>query len=262
MIISLTGFSALVCGASQGIGLAAAKALASAGADVTLVARNVHKLEDTLSQLDTSHGQKHVFLSIDLSKTGQALETVTQHLNRNPGFHILVNNAGGPPPGAIVDASSDDFLQAIQTHLLTSHGLVKLVLPFMKQHGYGRIINVISTSVKVPIAGLGVSNTTRAAMAGWSKTLALEVASFGITVNNVLPGFTQTPRLDSLIETRASNAGISTLEYADKLREAIPAKRFGQPEEPASLIAFLASPHAGYINGANIPVDGGNTGAF
>ncbi len=262
MIISLTGLSALVCGASQGIGFSAAKILANAGADVTLLARNVHKLEYALSQLDVQAGQKHNFLSADLSKTELALETVTQYLNRNPGFHILVNNAGGPPPGAIADAGNDDFLQALQTHLLSSHGLVKLVLPFMKQRGYGRIINVISTSVKVPIAGLGVSNTTRAAMAGWSKTLALEVASFGITVNNVLPGFTQTPRLESLLESRAANAGISTLEYANQLRESIPAKRFGQPEEPAGLIAFLASPHAGYINGTNIPVDGGSTGAF
>lgn len=262
MIISLQGFRALVCGGSQGIGLAIGKTLADAGASVTLLSRNQAKLEAALGQLTTKEGQNHRFIAGDLGQMDTVWALLETDMAVLGGYHILINNTGGPAPGPITEATEQAFLSAFQAHVLASHALAKGLVPFMKEQGYGRIINIISTSVKTPIPGLGVSNTIRAAMAGWSKTLASELAPFGITVNNVLPGFTETPRLQSLLNTRAQNAGVTVNEYANQLKSSIPARRFGQPEEVAALVGFLSSPHAGYITGTNIPVDGGNTPAF
>lgn len=258
MDLSLLGKNALVGGASAGIGRAAARELAALGANVTVVARTEKTLQETVSTLDTTQGQRHGVLVADYTDLDALLVKVGALLAQH-SIHILVNNTGGPPGGAILDATAAAFLLAYQQHLLCNHALVQAVLPGMKAAGYGRIVNVISTSVKEPLDGLGVSNTTRWAVAAWSKTLAGEVAPFGITVNNVLPGFTLTGRLSDLIEKRAAAAGITVAQMEAQWQQTVPAHRFAQPEEVAAAIAFLASPAASYINGINLPVDGGRT---
>lgn len=261
MNLSLKGRNAVVCGSSQGIGLAVAIELAALGANCVLLARNEQALKSAIDNLDTSSGQLHSFYVVDFSDakaTKACIETITA---KNP-VHILINNAGGPPAGPIVEATEEQFLAAYQQHLLTCHRLTTAVLQGMKAEGYGRIINIISTSVKIPLKNLGVSNTTRGAVASWSKTMANELGAFGITVNNVLPGYTKTQRLESLLQTTAQRSGATVEIVADKILEDIPAKRFGEASEIASVAAFLASPAAAYVNGVSIPVDGGRTGSI
>jgi len=254
--IDLTGKRAIVCGSTQGIGKAVAVELARLGAQIVLIARNEKRLQHVTTELSTAQGQRHSYLVADFSKPDQVVE-VTKRLNHP--IHILVNNTGGPAGGPVLDAAADEFLNAFSAHLVCSHILAQAVVPGMKKEGYGRIVNIVSTSVRQPIPDLGVSNTVRAAVASWAKTLAGEVGPFGITVNNVLPGSTQTERLRSLIETRAGNAGISVAEMTRRMIQEIPARRFAEPDEIAYTVAFLASPAAAYINGASIPVDGGRT---
>lgn len=177
-------------------------------------------------------------------------------------MHILVNNTGGPPGGPIIDADTDEFLTAFNMHLVNNHQLTQAVVPYMKEAKYGRIINIISTSVKQPLNGLGVSNTIRGAVASWAKTMANELGQFGITVNNVLPGSTNTGRITSIIESRAQKSGRSQEEVKQEMEAEIPARRFAEPAEVAAAAAFLASPAAAYINGINVPVDGGRTGCL
>lgn len=258
MDINLKGKNAFVGGSSKGIGKAAAIELAALGANVTLVSRSPEIMTDIIHELDTSQGQDHDFLVADFSNP-QDLKKKAVALTTVKTIHILVNNTGGPRGGSITDASLDEFLQAINNHLVCNHILAQTFLKGMKKACYGRIINVISTSVKQPIDGLGVSNTTRGAVANWAKTLANEVGQFGITVNNVLPGSTSTERLASIINTRAEKKGISIEEEEVIWRNNIPARRFAAPKEIGTVIAFLASPAAGYINGINLPVDGGRT---
>ena len=258
MDLNLIGKSALVCGSSQGIGLAAAQEIASLGANVTLLARNAQSLNQALSSLDTSQGQQHNILVADFTDNQSVRETVGKHHQ----YHILINNTGGPPGGQAIDAGEDEFMQAFTNHLINNQILAKAVTPFMKSEGYGRIINIISTSVKAPIPGLGVSNTIRGAVNSWSKTLANELAQFGITVNNVLPGATNTVRLSSIIENKANKLGRSVTEVENAMVAEIPANRFADASEVASAVAFLASPAAGYINGISIAVDGGRTGCL
>lgn len=244
---------ALVCGSTQGIGLASAKILAAEGAQVTLIARNEEKLKAACAALT---GEGHDYLVADFSQP----ETLKSTLEKSgKQFHILVNNTGGPAGGPVFDASLDAFQAAFTQHLKCNHVLAQYTVPFMKESGYGRIINVISTSVKQPLDGLGVSNTIRGAVANWSKTLANELGKFGITVNNVLPGATATERLNEIINNKANKTGKSTEEVATAMKSAAPAGRFAQPEEVANAIVFLASEKASYINGINVPVDGGRT---
>lgn len=259
MDIDLTGKHALVCGASQGIGLATARMLAGLGADVTLLARREDVLCTIVGQLPTrSAAQAHGWISVDTSDLDR-LRSQVEALAAGRAVHILVNNSGGPPPGTILGAEVSSFETAYRQHLLANHVLAEALVPGMERDGYGRIVNVISTSVKEPLAGLGVSNTTRWAVASWAKTLATELAPKGITVNNVLPGSTETPRIDQIIETRAAKTGRSRDEvHADMVAE-IPMRRFARPEETAAAIAFLCSPAAAYITGVNLPVDGGRT---
>lgn len=260
MNLDLSGKNALVCGSSQGIGKAAAEELALLGANVTLLARNEQRLKEVLQGLDVSKGQQHHYLCADFGLPEVVRQIVESELKTtNKAIHILVNNTGGPPGGPITNATADAFLQAYHHHLICNQLLSQTVLPGMKAAGYGRIINVISTSVKAPIPGLGVSNTTRWAVAGWSKTWANEVGQFGITVNNVLPGYTATQRLQSIINTRAANSQTTPEAIETEMFSTIPARRFGQAGEIAAAIAFLASPAAAYINGINLPVDGGRT---
>lgn len=263
MNISLADHHALVCGSTQGIGKAAAVELASLGATVTLLARNEEVLKVVLAELPTPDNQNHSYLLADFSKPEQVKTTVSDHLSAgNPAFTILINNTGGPPGGPITEAKVEDFFAAYTMHLACNHLLAQAVLPGMKAAGYGRIVNVISTSVRIPLNGLGVSNTTRGAVASWAKTLSNEVGQFGITVNNVLPGFTNTARLDQIIDNRAAKAGVSREAIVEKFKSTVPAQRFADPAETGSVIAFLCTPAAGYVNGTSIPVDGGRTGSI
>lgn len=255
--LDLEGRRALVCGASQGIGAAAARALAECGAEVTLLARSEERLAAVCDPLP---GSGHDCLAVDLGDAN-ALAGALGKL-ADSGYHILVNNSGGPPAGTAIDAEPDAYRQAFDQHLVAGQRLVQALVPGMRSAGYGRIINVISTSVREPIPGLGVSNTVRAAVAGWAKTLSRELGGDGITVNNILPGFTETPRLDSLIAGKARNQGISEDEVRAAMLAQVPLGRFCKPEETAAAIAFLASPLAGSINGTSLPVDGGRLGSL
>jgi 3-oxoacyl-[acyl-carrier protein] reductase len=259
--LSLLNKNAIVCGSTQGIGKSIAIELAELGANVTLVARNEEALKIVLAELDKSKNQKHQYLVADFSDSLHVKFKANEYALQN-SIDILVNNTGGPPAGAIVDAEINSFMAAYQSHLLCNHALVQAFLPNMKKNNWGRIINIISTSVKQPLKGLGVSNATRAAVAGWAKTLSFEVAKYGITVNNVLPGATKTVRLENIINSKAAKTNHQIEEIEAEMLAEIPAGRFGNPEEIAALTAFLASPAAAYINGQSIAVDGGRTMAF
>lgn len=259
MKLDLTNKTALVCGASQGLGFAVAKELAGLGANVIAVSRNGEKLKAAIAALPVTGTQQHSFIAADTSFPGEVKEKVSTWLGSKNIIHILVNNTGGPPSGPMINTKAEDLETAFRSHLITAHVLTQLVVEGMKQAGYGRIVNVVSTSVKQPINGLGISNTIRAAVANWAKTLANEISHFGITVNNVLPGFTKTDRLDYLFGKQADAAGKSIEEITRQSVSIIPAGRLGEPEEFAAAVAFLCSPAASYINGINLPVDGGRT---
>jgi len=261
MDLSLTGKEALICGSTQGIGLAIAKELALLGANCTLVARNETTLIEAVGQLQKNAGQEHRYRVADFQYPEQVKEMIAAHTMEFP-VHILINNTGGPAPGPITEATEDQFLRAFQQHIICNHYLTQAVLPTMKAAAFGRIINIISTSVRIPLNNLGVSNTIRGATASWAKTLSNEVARYGITVNNILPGFTKTSRLTSLITQIAANSGSPVETVTQQMESDVPAKRFGEVQEIAAVAAFLASPAAAYVNGVSIPVDGGRTGSI
>jgi 3-oxoacyl-[acyl-carrier protein] reductase len=259
MNIDLSGKHALVCGASEGIGKAAAWALAELGASVIVLARRESVLTELVAALPRAQAnQSHAFLVADVSNRVALKATLAAHIASGP-VHILVNNTAGPPGGPAHAATPENYLAVFEQHLLANQILLQAVLPGMKAAGWGRIVNVISTSVKEPIANLGVSNTIRGAVASWAKTLASELGPFGITVNNVLPGYTRTQRLEQILKERASVTGKPEAEIAQGMLATVPAGRFAEAGEIAAAIAFLASPAAGYINGVNLPVDGGRT---
>jgi 3-oxoacyl-[acyl-carrier protein] reductase len=261
MNLSLEGKNAIVCGSTQGIGLAIAEELALLGANCILIARNEEALKDAVLSLDISLRQQHGYLVADFSKPDQLRSVIEKHVSASV-VHILVNNSGGPAAGPVIEATEEAFLNTFNQHLVCNHILAKAVFPSMKKEGYGRIINVISTSVKIPLKNLGVSNTIRGAVASWAKSMANELGQFNITVNNILPGFTSTQRLSSLIENMAKK-GNSVVEIVEKnMMEEVPMKRFAEASEIAAVAAFLASPAASYVNGASIPVDGGRTGSI
>lgn len=259
MNLDLTGKTAIVCGSTQGIGLASATELALLGANVTLVARNEEKLREAVEDLDTTLGQLHRYVVADFADHENLKSAMENYLRLCPDVHILVNNTGGPSGGPIIEAETDQFLKTFQMHLINNQYLAQAVFPSMKKEGFGRIINIISTSVKQPIVGLGVSNTIRGAVASWAKTLSLELGQYGITVNNVLPGYTKTARLDAVLEMRSQNQGKTREQIADELQSAIPIRRFSEAKEVAAAVAFLASPAAGSISGVSLAVDGGRT---
>jgi len=260
MNLNISGKTALVGGSSQGLGEASAIALANQGANIVLLARNESKLQKVLASLPVPQGQQHSYIVADHSDPAKLKDKVLEHINQhNSSFEILINNTGGPPPGPISTMNSEQILTAINMHLIASHELALLLLPNMKSKKYGRIINITSTSVKEPIKDLGLSNTVRAAVANWAKTMANELATFGITVNNVLPGTISTTRIDQILKARASKNSSSIEEEDKKMKNAIPMGKFGEPADIGSAVAFFASPAAGYITGINLPVDGGRT---
>lgn len=262
MIIDLKGKNALVCGSTKGIGYAIAKQFALLGANVTMMSRNGALLERVVKDLHCEEGQKHDILVADFAKPEQVKEAIEEKIQAHYSYQILVNNSGGPSPGPVLSAKEEEFLMAFNAHLLSSHYLVQGVVNGMKQSGYGRIINIISTSVKIPLKGLGVSNTIRGAMASWSKTMANELAPLGITVNNILPGATATDRLKQIIEGKAMKQNESIDEVNHEMLSEIPMNRFASPDEIAYTASFLASEYAAYITGINVPVDGGRTGCL
>ena len=250
---------ALVCGGSQGIGRACGVELARLGASVTLVARDVSALKDVLSKLSTDAGQTHHYLDADFTDPSSVQTKVARHLEAVGVMHILINNTGGPPAGPLSEATTEQLAGAFSQHVLSYQLLVQTLVPGMKEAGFGRIINIISTSVLLPIPGLGVSNTTRGAVANWGRTLAAELAPFGITVNNILPGFIDTTRLRSLIDVWARRDDTTVAKVEQQMTASIPMRRFAAPEELAAVVGFLASPAASYVTGVNLPVDGGRT---
>jgi 3-oxoacyl-[acyl-carrier protein] reductase len=270
MNLSLEGKYAVICGSTQGIGLAIAEELALLGASCTLMARNEKTLQEALHLLDISLRQEHNYLIADFSKPADVKAAIETHLTKHT-VHILVNNTGGPPAGPIIEATEEAFLNTFNQHLINNHILTKAVFPSMKKEEYGRIINIISTSVKIPLKNLGVSNTIRGAVASWAKTLANELGQYNITVNNILPGTITTRRLSALIESIAKKAslndevgqGNTIVNLVEQsMKDEVPMKRFGDPSDIAAVAAFLASPAASYINGVSIPVDGGRTGSI
>jgi len=260
--LSLVGKRALVCGASRGIGRAAAHELAALGAEVVLLARDRGQLEEVRATLPTPQSQHHSYLALDLLERSLLGATIQKTIDQIGPINILINNTGGPPPGALLNAEEEHLVQAFSLHLLSAHLLTQLLVPGMRESRYGRIINVLSTSVRQPLPGLGVSNTIRAAMSSWSKTLAEELAPHGITVNNVLPGATNTDRLRAIIDGKARRGERAKEEIEEEMRREIPVGRFADPSEIAGAIAYLASPAAAYITGTNMCVDGGRTKAL
>lgn len=257
MDLNLNGKTALVFGSTQGIGNAIASKFAAEGAKVILVGRNAEKLEQTKKDLS---GEGHDTLVVDQSDVASIEAGAALLTDRK--IDILVNNTGGPDPGLVSEETWENFDMAITKQLRCSQTFAKTILPGMRERKFGRIINIISTSVKIPIYGLGVSNTIRGAIASWAKTLSLEVAADGVTVNNILPGFIRTGRLQQIIENNARKSGKSVEEVSTNMKKSVPTGRFGEPEEMANMALFLSSDAAGYVNGTSIQVDGGRTGSI
>jgi 3-oxoacyl-[acyl-carrier protein] reductase len=262
MNLDLTGKTALVCGSTQGIGKATAIELALLGANITLISRNEEKLQAVLDELPRKKGQKHRYLVIDFTKTNLIKSKIERHLSKYPDAHILINNTGGPAGGAVIEASAEQFVQTFNEHVVAAQILTQAVVSSMKQASFGRIINITSVGMKQPIVGLGVSNTIRGAMGNWAKSMANELGKYGITTNNVLPGYTTTARLQKVNEMRAASTQKTITEVEQDLLKDIPIGRFASPQETAAVIAFLCSPAAASVNGVSIPVDGGKTSSL
>lgn len=257
MNLSLKGKNALVCGSTQGIGWATAVELANMGATVTLMARNEKKLKECLVNLPKPAEQMHSYLAADFEKPDEVKNQTQLLIDKGIDIHILINNTGGPSGGNIIEESTEKFLAVFNQHLIINHLLAQLCVPGMKKANFGRIVNIISVSVKQPLVGLGVSNTVRWSVASWAKTLSKEISKYGITVNNVLPGYTLTGRLDQVLEQKATQTTQPRIEVEKAILDNIPTGRFATPEEVGAAAAFLCSPIAGSINGINLPVDGG-----
>ncbi len=262
MELQLNGKNALVCGSSQGIGLASAIELSKLGANVILLARSREGLEKAVQKLDSSRGQAHHYFVADFGDSRNVLAAIDHMKSQSLRVQVIVNNTGGPAGGKLIEAGADQLDHTFRMHVINNHYLAQAFWEDMKEAGFGRIVNIVSTSVKQPIPGLGVSNTIRWAVAAWAKTLANELGPFGITVNNVLPGYTRTARLDSVFSMRAKEQDKPVEEIARHLASTIPSGRFAEASEVAAAVAFLCTPAAASINGINLPVDGGSTGSL
>lgn len=259
MNLNFQNKTVVVCGSTQGIGKAAAIEFSKNGASLVLIARNEEKLQKTIEELDKNKSQNHTYLVADFSQPNDLKSVLEKYVQNGGNCHVLVNNTGGPKGGLIIDATIEEFQNTFTQHLICNHILVQKFVPLMKKNQYGRIINIISTSVKQPLPNLGVSNTIRGAVANWSKTLAMELGQFNITVNNVLPGATNTIRLQGIAEAKSAKTSESIEDIFKEMASESPLGRIAEPTEVANAIVFLASPAASYINGINVPVDGGRT---
>ena len=259
MNINCQDKNAIVCGSTDGIGKACAVVLAQQGASITLIARNEQKLVTTLEELTTSSTQKHSYIVADFSQPDRLQEKVDEYLASGKVIHILVNNTGAPNVGAPLEVKASDFIDGFNQHLICAHILSQAVVPGMKKVGYGRIINITSYSAKQPLNDMIVSNTIKGAVSSWAKTMANVLGRYGITVNNVLPGSTGTRQLFSFVKDRVEMTGKSEQEIMGDMESLIPIGRLAKPEEIGCAVAFIASPAAAYINGINLPVDGGKT---
>jgi 3-oxoacyl-[acyl-carrier protein] reductase len=256
MKLDLTGRNALVCGGSQGIGQAAAVALAQGGANVTVLARSPERLNALRPILAKAGARETHAIVADLEKRDELVSKVQAHMEKAGPFHILLNNTGGPPSGPLLQAKEEDFLRPYGRHLLAAHRLAQLLVPGMKEAGYGRIVNILSSSVREPIPGLGVSNTIRVAMASWAKTLSRELPP-GITINSILPGYVDTERLKHLETEMGLRSGKGAAAVRQGWIDLTPEGRLGKPEEIGNVVAFLCSPQASFVRGIVMPVDGG-----
>lgn len=254
MDLQLKNRTALVCGASQGLGLAIAEALAEEGVHAGLLARNGDKLAQNVARL-TARGLKATALVADMGDWA----SVAAALAKLGTPSILVNNTGGPPTVDVTKVDRDLWLKQFEAMVLNQMRLTEAVLPAMRAAKFGRILSVASTSVVEPIAGLAISNSLRAALANWMKTLASEVARDGVTVNMLLPGSFATERIDKMNAVEAASRGIALADVVAESCAAIPTGRYGEPSEFAAVAAFLASPRASYVTGQMIRIDGGIT---
>ncbi len=256
MNISLLGKKALVGGSSKGIGKAIAEQLASSGASVTLMARNEEDLKSVVSKLDTEQGQKHGYLLVDFSDFERLREVLKEFFQTN-NIDILVNNTQGPEAGGALEKRVEDYQNAFNLLFKSVVLTTELAIAHMQRNQWGRIINVASISVKEPLNYLALSNSIRAAVVTWAKSLSIDVGKDNITVNNILTGYFDTDRIAQLNSKKAEKMGISPTEVRAEMEERVPAKRIGKPEEYGYLVTFLASDKAAYISGTNIPIDGG-----
>ena len=262
MSLLLKNKHAIVCGSSDGIGKASALKMAQQGCEITLVARNRRKLEATLSLLNNEQGQIHQIICSDFNDPDNLKKDVGSYLGSlDKPVDILLNNSGGPHGGPLIEADESEFRDAFERLLICNQIMAKAVFPRMKEKGSGRIINIISTSVKQVIPGLGVSNTIRGSVAQWGKTLAIELGQYGICVNNILPGYTATSRLDELAAAKADSSGVTPDKIRSSWANKTSLQRLGTPEEIAATVVFLASDESSYITGHNLSVDGGRFGA-
>jgi 3-oxoacyl-[acyl-carrier protein] reductase len=260
--LDLSGKIGLVTAASQGIGFAAAMAIAKAGGDVAIMARRKDVLEKAKEKIMKSTGRQVLAICGDVSDHCLAEKAVAQIQQQLGQVDILINNAGGPPPGMFMDIGMTEWSSALNQNLLSVVTFSKAVIPGMKAKKWGRIINVASTSVKEPMKGMVLSNATRTAVGAVSKTLSLELAEFGITVNTVCPGPTLTARADFLIQNRCRNESISREQVINEISEKVPVGRMAQPSEIGDAICFLSTDMADYITGVVLAVDGGLTGSL
>ncbi|UJH66537.1 SDR family oxidoreductase [Allomuricauda sp. SCSIO 65647] len=256
MVISLIGKKALVGGSSRGIGLAIAEQLAASGASVTLMSRSKEKLKNLIDHLSTDKGQKHQYLAVDFTDFKGYQEILERYFEKN-SIDILINNTQGPEAGGALEKRVVDYQQAFDLLFKTVVFTTELALEQMQKNQWGRIINVASISVKEPLSYLALSNSIRAAVVTWAKSLSFDVAREGITVNNILTGYFDTERIAQLNAKKAEKLGVPQAEVRSTMENQVPVKRIGDPKEYGYLVAFLASQQASYITGTNIPIDGG-----
>lgn len=256
MNTGLKGRVALICGASRGLGLACAEKLAVEEVKVILLSRNKDILSERVSKLN-SKGIKAQFISADLSIIEEIPAIVKKAESFWGNVDILINNAGGPPSGPNLSFNADVWIHSFRQNFLSAEELTKLLIPAMAESRWGRIINLTSITVKQPVKDLILSNSIRMAVIGWAKTLSLEFAAAGVTINNIATGYTLTERINELAAVKAEQSGRDAEEVIEEMASKIPMKRMAKPEEIASAVAFLASDAASYITGVTLPVDGG-----